>query len=80
MDNKDRYSTDSTTPNSDPPELKRLLLECQCLLRVVASRPGAIKLLLGVHYQLEMFAGYKANRKSNRTHQINTYQRRNDRG
>lgn len=54
-----------TTPNSDRPELKRLLLDCQCLLRVVASRPGAIKLLLGVHRQLELFAGYKANRKPN---------------
>ena len=63
MENKDRYSTDSTTPNPDPPELKRLLLDCHLLLEVVASRPGAIKLLLGVHYQLELFAGYKANRQ-----------------
>ena len=63
MENKDRYSTDGTTPDSDPPELKRLLLDCQRLLRVVASRPGAIKLLLGVRYQLELFAGYKANRQ-----------------
>ena len=54
-----------TTPNPDRPELKRLLLDCQCLLRVVASRPGAIKLLIGVHYQLELFAGYKSNRKPN---------------
>ena len=62
MENKGTYSTDGTTPDSDRSELKRLLLDCQCLLITVASRPGAIKLLIGVHRQLELFAGYKANR------------------
>lgn len=63
MQNKGTYPTDSTTTNPDRSELKRLLLDCQCLLSVVASRPGAIKLLLGVKRQLELFAGYKANRQ-----------------
>ncbi len=63
MKDKDTYSTDHKTPAPDRSELRRLLLDCQRLLSVVASRPGAIKLLLGVQQQLELFAGYKANRQ-----------------
>lgn len=62
-ENKGTYSTDSPTPDLDRSDRMKLLLDCQRLLRVVATRPGAIKLLLGVHRQLEMFAGYKANRQ-----------------
>lgn len=40
-----------------------LLRECHQLLYKVSRRPCSIKLLNGVRDQLQLFAGYKANRR-----------------
>ena len=51
-------------PHSSYLTLAQLRAECHRLLDVVACRPGAMKLMIGVHRQLQMFAAYKANRCS----------------
>lgn len=51
------------TPNIQHPTLAQLRAECHRLVDAVARRPGAMKLLLGVHRQLLMFAAYKGNRR-----------------
>lgn len=43
-------------------ERQQLIKQCHCLVAVIASRPGAIKLLRGILPMLEIYAGYKANR------------------
>lgn len=48
---------------NQPPTLSQLKDECHRMLDRVARRPGAMKLLLGVQRQLQLFAGYKANRR-----------------
>jgi hypothetical protein len=40
-----------------------LVVECLILLLQVSRRPNALKLLAGVKEQLQLFAGYKANRR-----------------
>lgn len=40
-----------------------LVVECLILLLQVSRRPNALKLLSGVKDQLQLFAGYKANRR-----------------
>ena len=49
-------------PHSPSLTLAHLRAECHRLVDVVSHRPGAMKLMIGVHRQLQMFAGYKANR------------------
>jgi hypothetical protein len=51
-------------PHSPYPTLAQLRTECHRLVEVVSHRPGAMKLMIGVHRQLTMFAAYKANRRS----------------
>jgi hypothetical protein len=51
-------------PHSPYLTLAQLRAECHRLVDVVSHRPGAMKLMIGVHRQLQMFAGYKANRRS----------------
>jgi len=53
-----------TKPNQVQAELERqqLIKQCHCLIAVIASRPGAIKLLRGVIPMLEIYAAHKANR------------------
>lgn len=48
-------------------ERQQLIKECHCLIAVIANRPGSIKLLRGVLPTLETFAGYKSNRRKQRT-------------
>jgi len=43
-------------------ERQQLIKQAHCLVAVIASRPGSIKLLQGVIPMLEIYAGYKANR------------------
>ncbi|MBD2072412.1 hypothetical protein H6F86_00490 [Phormidium sp. FACHB-592] len=57
-------SNHTPQPHSSHPTLAQLRTECHRLLEVVSRRPGAMKLLLGVHRQLTLFGGYKANRRS----------------
>ncbi len=51
------------------PTLQDLKRECHRLLEVISHRPGAAKLMIGVHKQLQLFSQYKANR------QKSTYER-----
>ena len=46
-----------------PPNLQTLKQECHRLIEAVARRPGAMKLMIGVQRQLQMFAAYKVDRK-----------------
>jgi hypothetical protein len=43
-------------------ERQKLVKQAHCLVAVIASRLGAIKLLRGVVPMLEIYADYKANR------------------
>jgi hypothetical protein len=56
------------SPQSHTADLERqqLIKQCHCLVAVIASRPGAIKLLRGVIPMLETYAGYKRNRARRR--------------
>jgi hypothetical protein len=45
-----------------PPTLSQLKAECHRLLELVSRRPGAMKLMIGVHRQLQLFSAYKAKR------------------
>ncbi len=45
-------------------ERQQLIKRCHCLVAAIANRPGSTKLLLGIVPTLELFAGYKANRRS----------------
>lgn len=45
-------------------ERQELIKRCHSLVAAIANRPGSIKLLLGIVPTLEIFAGYKSNRRS----------------
>ena len=45
-------------------ERQELIKKCHCLVAAIANRPGSTKLLLGIVPTLELFASYKANRRS----------------
>lgn len=47
-------------------ERQQLIKHAHCLIAVIASRPGAIKLLRGVIPMLEIYAGYKSNQARRR--------------
>ena len=47
----------------NPPDLAQLKRQCHQLIEVVSHRPGALKLMLGIHQQLQIFSAYKMNRK-----------------
>jgi hypothetical protein len=57
---------DYTTQPEQPPTIASLKRECHRLIEVVSRRAGAIKLLLGIRQQAQMFADYKANRNYQR--------------
>lgn len=44
-------------------ERQQLIEQCYRLIAAIASRPGSTKLLRGVLKSLEIYAGYKANRR-----------------
>jgi hypothetical protein len=55
-----------TTQSEQPLTIDSLKRKCHGLIEQVARRPGAIKLLLGIRLQAQMFADYKANRSYQR--------------
>lgn len=57
------YQHQSEAINTARAERDRLVLECQQLLRKVATGPNCLKLLQGVRNQLEIFAKYKSDRR-----------------
>ncbi|HEY9896356.1 MAG TPA: hypothetical protein V6D34_13275 [Candidatus Sericytochromatia bacterium] len=54
----------SDRPSSPLPTLSQLRAECHRLVDAVSHRPGSMKLMIGIHRQLQLFAGYKANRRA----------------
>jgi hypothetical protein len=46
--------------------LAQVKRECHRLIEIVATRPGAMKLMIGVRNQLKLFSQYKANRDFSR--------------
>ncbi len=47
-------------------ERQQLIKKCHSLVAAIANRPGSTKLLRGILPTLEIFAGYKANRRKYR--------------
>lgn len=45
-------------------EREQLIRHCHSLVAAIANRPGSTKLLKGIVPMLEIYANYKANRRS----------------
>jgi hypothetical protein len=51
-------------PHTAELEREQLIRHCHSLVAAIANRPGSTKLLKGIVPMLEIYANYKANRRS----------------